>query len=306
MSKYIALGLRALALGGSVASATAAFPAASNTFGAAPGGFLLLATACIIYAGWHYAATTDSTDRRLVAGGMATVFAAAMTYGIYTSANIKASDNASQAASDADALYQQQEKTRLLTLTSITAELRATSKSKYPLEYTNLQQQIDKLSTPTPRQASASQIVQGAQASSLYQWCISTAFETITVVLLMMAGFFTRQPTDNPVTTLSTTPPTQEKQEVEPVAVNEPEPPTIPPTPPAKNPVNLLETRQIQPNNEGYITAAAIVDATSCTDRQARDAIKTGYQQGWLNRTGEGGATRYSYATQQPKLRRVK
>lgn len=311
MNKYIPIGLRTIALGGSIASTLAAFPAAAKLFGAAPGGFLLTATATIIYAGWHYAATTDNTDRRLIAGGIATVFAIAMTYGIATSADIKTGDNASLAAGKADTLYKQQEQARMATLTSVTAELRATSKTKFPTEYASLQKQVEQLSTPTQRTSSASQIVQGmSHASSLYQWGIAATFEIVTLALLLLAGFFTsRQPASTlptPASTLTTTPPTQEKQALEPIAISEPETPSTTLTTTVNNPANLLATRQIQPNSDGFITASAIAEATGCTDRQARDAIKTAHQQGWLIKTGEGGATRYSYPTQQRPLWRVK
>ena len=305
MSKYFTSGLRAIALGGSVASAIAAYPAASSMFGAYSGGFLLIATATIIYSAWHYVATSDNTDSRLIAGGIAAIFAAAMTYGIYTSATIQQGDQHKQVAAEADALYQQQEQARMTTLASVTAELRATSKTKFPAEYTALQKQVGQLSIPTQRASSASQIVQGASsASQLYQWGAAASFEIVTLALLILAGFLSpRTATATEVFDLKAqlTATTQQLTATEAQLTATAEELTATRT--AIHPLDALRNFEVGENADGNITTALIEQYASCTNWQAKDAIRKAVAQGILIKSGEGNATRYCYAK---KLRVVK
>lgn len=191
---YPALSLRALAGVTGITSAVAAYPVASDLFGAVPGAVVLASSAAAIYAGWHVVATSSDTDKRVVAGAVAGVFAVAMVAGIHNSAQLATATAATTAATEADKLYQDQEAARMAALSAVTAELRATQKSKYPGEYAVLQKQVDKLSTPTVRQATASQITQGlANTGGVYRWAVSSVFELVTPALLLLAGMFSRR-----------------------------------------------------------------------------------------------------------------
>ncbi len=289
-TRFTPTALRTIAGVTSATSAIAAYPVAADLFGMVAGGVVVASSAAAIYAGWHYVGTeTDTSDtgimKRIGAGVIASVFAVAMVAGIHASANLQAGTQATTAAADSDRLYEQQEQARMSALGLVTAELRATSKSKYPGEYANLQKQVDKLSVPTPRQATASQITQATfETSPAYRWGVASVFEVVTPALLVLAGMFARRKrviaeVANPATPVVDTPATAQ---------------TTPLTP-ENNPVTLLASREIQPNNEGFITASVVMASTGCTDGQARAAIKTAHQQGYLTKTGEGGATRYSY-----------
>lgn len=293
--------LRGIAGITSVTSAIAAYPIAADLFGMVAGGVMVASSAAVIYAGWHYVGTeTDTSDngimKRIGAGVMASAFAVAMVAGIHASADLSHATTATSAAAEADKLYSEQEAARMSALASMTAELRDTQKSKYPAEYASLQKQVEKLSAPTPRTATASQITQGlGTASTAYQWGVASVFEVVTPALLVLAGMFSRRKRVDVGLT-------QGVSKVVDVQTTPDNPLTTPSTL-ENNPVTLLATRQIQPNTEGFITASAVMDATGCTDRQARDAIKTAHQQDYLTKTGEGGATRYTYKT---TLRAVK
>ena len=298
MNKYITLGLRTLAIAGSVASIVAAYPAASQNFGIVPGAFILTASAVIIYAGWSYVSTSENTDRKLMSGSLAAIFSAAMIYGIHTSAELTVSASSEKSAEASDNLYASQEQARISTLASVTAELRATSKTKFPAEYATLQSQVDKLSSPTNRTATASQIVQGtATASSLYKWALAASFEIVTVSLLFLAGLFTatRTATANELTAteaqLTDTTNELTATEAQPIETT-------------ADPLDLLTRREITQTAEGHVTASSVSDKTGCTAWQAKDAIRKATAQGVLTRTGKGNAVRYTY-TKQP-LRIVK
>ncbi|MEB4590531.1 hypothetical protein VSS37_06030 [Candidatus Thiothrix sp. Deng01] len=300
---YPALSLRALAGVTGITSAVAAYPVASDLFGTIPGGVVLASSAAAIYAGWHVVATSSDTDKRVIASAVAGVFAVAMVAGIHNSAQLATATAATTAATEADRLYQEQETARMAALSAMTAELRATQKSKYPGEYAALQKQVDRLSTPTVRQATASQITQGlTDTGGVYRWAVSSVFELVTPALLLLAGMFSRR---NPTATATATPQPFEVEEVEETATA-PQPEaavTATPTTTAPQPIDLLAEHAIAPNGEGNVTAAAIVAATGCTDWQAKDAMKKAAEQGILTKTGTGGATRYRYAN---KLRAVK
>ena len=297
MSKYAPLTLRTIAAITSATSAAAAYPAAANLFGMLPGGVMVASSAAAIYAGWHIVATSENTDYRIVSGVTAALFAGVMTVGIHSSGELKTATQATSAANEADTLYMNQESTRMATLATVAAELRATQKSKYPAEYAALQAQVDKLSTPTVRTATASQEAT-ATTGSIQQWIASSVFEIVTPALLLLAGMFSRrkgdqvqpevQPAGNPRAT-------QENQPLAEVTETEEQP--------VGNPLEALEGRLVAPDAAGNVTVNALVALTRCTPKQARTAFAKATEQGILIKTGEGGATRYRYNN---KLRIVK
>lgn len=304
--------LRGIAGVTSATSAIAAYPIASELFGLAAGSVVVASSAATIYAGWHFVGTEkDTTDqgiiKRVGAGVIASAFAVAMVVGIHASADLSQATTATSAASDADKLYAQQEQARINALTSLSAELRATQKSKYPAEYAALQSQVEKLSTPTPRQATATQITQGiGTTSTLYRWGVASVFELVTPALLLLAGLFSRRQKVDAVDTLST----QSKQLVNSIKLTAP---TIPPTPPLPPIVDTftgttddilaqLSARTIPANDDDYITVNAIRAVTNCTERQAREAIRLAVQNHYLIKAGEGNASRYYYPKQSLRI----
>lgn len=293
MSKYAPLTLRTIAAITSATSAAAAYPAAANLFGMLPGGVMVASSAAAIYAGWHVVATAENTDHRIVSGVTAALFAGVMTMGIHSGGELKTATRATSTAEQADTLYINQESTRMATLATVAAELRATQKSKYPAEYAALQAQVDKLSTPTVRTVTASQEAT-ASTGSIQQWIASSVFEIVTPALLLLAGMFSRrkgnqvQPVGNPRAT-------QENQPLAKVTETEWQP--------VGNPLEALESRLVALNAEGNVTVNALVALTECTPKQARTAFATATEQGILIKTGVGGATRYRYNN---KLRIVK
>ena len=192
---YPAATLRAIAGVTSVTSAVAAYPVAANLFGAVPGAVVLASSAAAIYAGWHVVATNNDTDKRVAAGVVAGLFAATMVAGIHASADLQTAASATGAAKAADALYTQQEQSRMATLAGVTAELRVTSKTKHPAEYADLQAQVDKLSVPTARQATAEQVTNGLFEGGWYSWAVASVFEVVTPALLLLAGMVGRRAT---------------------------------------------------------------------------------------------------------------
>lgn len=286
MSKYAPLTLRTIAAITSATSAAAAYPAAANLFGMLPGGVMVASSAAAIYAGWHIVATAENTDHRIVSGVTAALFAGVMTVGIHASGDLKTATHAISTATQADTLYMNQESTRMATLATVAAELRATQKSKYPAEYAALQAQVDKLSTPTVRTATASQEAT-ASTGSIQQWIAASVFEIVTPALLLLAGMCSRRK-GNPRAT-------QENQPLAEVTETEGQP--------VGNPLEALESRLVALDAGGNVTVNALVALTRCTQKQARTAFAKATEQGILTKTGEGGATRYHYSN---KLRIVK
>ncbi|MBO0613693.1 hypothetical protein [Thiothrix fructosivorans] len=310
MSKYAPLTLRAIAAITSATSAAAAYPAASNLFGMLPGGVMVASSAAVIFGGWHIVATSGDTDHRIVSGVTAALFAGVMTVGIHSSGQLKTATQATSTAEQADTLYMNQESTRMATLATVAAELRATQKSKYPAEYAALQAQVDKLSTPAVRTPTASQEAT-ATTGSIQQWIAASVFEIVTPALLLLAGMFShRKQRDNTALTPVNSALTQEKQEVVISALTDPltaltddNTALTAADNELTDPLTALTRRSIEPTSEGFITAKQVISATNCTDRQARDAIKQATDDGILESIGSGNATRYRYSN---KLRIVK
>lgn len=286
MNKYAPLTLRTIAAITSATSAAAAYPAAANLFGMLPGGVMVASSAAAIYAGWHIVATSDNTDHRIVSGVTAALFAGVMTAGIHSSGELKTATQTTSAANEADTLYMNQESTRMATLATVAAELRATQKSKHPTEYAALQAQVDKLSTPTVRTATATQEAT-ATTGSIQQWVAASVFEIVTPALLLLAGMFSRRK-GNPRAT-------QENQPLIDVTETEEQP--------VGSPLEALESRLVALDAVGNVTASALVALTGCTPKQARTAFAKAAEQGILIKAGEGGATRYRYNN---KLRVIK
>ncbi|UJS23515.1 hypothetical protein [Thiothrix winogradskyi] len=304
-NKYAPLTLRIVAAITSATSAAAAYPAAANLFGMFPGGVMVASSAAAIYAGWHIVATSENTDHRIVSGAMASVFAVAMVAGIHTSSELKTATHTTSAATEADTLYMNQESTRMATLATVAAELRATQKSKYPAEYAALQAQVDKLSTPTPRVETATQTAT-ATTGGIYPWVVAGLLEVVSPALLLLAGMFRRnsklliQETSTPVSTLSTQTATPDRYPL-PLAVEEVEAAA---TPVISTPYELLAAMQVREDPNGFVTVAMIrAAAFGCTEWQAKQAIKEAWAAGILEKSGEGGSTRYRYSN---KLRIVK
>lgn len=289
--------LRGLAATTSGTSAFAAYPVASDMFGSMTGGVIVFASAAVIFAGWHYVGTEKGTDessllKRTGAGIVAVAFAAAMVAGIYASAQQQIGINTRQAAQQADTLYQQQETARIRNLDKLTEELRVTKKKTNPTEYARLQDEISRLSTPTPRTPTATQ-----KSTMLvpveYKWAIASVFELITPALLILAGLFARR--DEKTAGL--------------IAVDHPDQPgdQLPINPDNDpDPIDVIAERGIPANEEGHVTAANVVQFTRCSNRQARNAIAEAVTHGYLVKTGTGGATRYQYPQPQRLFRSVK
>lgn len=283
--------LRITAAISSITSAAAAYPVAASMFGMLAGGVIVSSSAAVIYAGWHYVGTETATDqlsiiKRVGAGLAASLFAVGMVAGIYTSASQSVALTTQSTAQAADALYQQQETSRIKTLEALTQELALTSKKNNPAEYARLQDQISKLSTPTERTSTATENA-SSEIPPAYKWGIAATFEVVTPALLLLAGLFSRrrQPvntvdnTVNSVNNSSTTAST---------VVNSDDDTTF-------DILTHLLDRQITPTRDGLITAAVVSNQTGCTDRQARTAIQDAYHAGALTKEGNGNASRYRY-----------
>ena len=307
MSKYAPLTLRIVAAITSATSAAAAYPAAANLFGMFPGGVMVASSAAAIYAGWHIVATSEDTDHRIVSGVTAVLFAGVMTVGIHSSGELKTATQATSTAEQADTLYMNQESTRMATLATVAAELRATQKSKYPAEYAALQAQIEKLSTPTVRTATASQEAT-ATTGSIQQWIAASVFEIVTPALLLLAGMFSRRKGNQgqPLTVANFQGQPEGQSQGNPRATQENQPlaeVTETEGQPVGNPLEALESRLVALDAEGNVTLNALVALTGCTPKQARTAFAKATEQGILTKAGDGGATRYRYNN---KLRIVK
>ena len=317
MSKYAPLTLRTIAAITSATSAAAAYPAAANLFGMLPGGVMVASSAAAIYAGWHIVATSDNTDHRIVSGVTAALFAGVMTVGIHSSGELKTATHATSAAEQADTLYMNQESTRMATLATVAAELRATQKSKYPAEYAALQAQVDKLSAPTVRTATASQEAT-ASTGSIYPWVVAGLLEVVSPALLLLAGMFTRRDTmdtprartehatKKPDTLPDTLPDTQTlKASCE--AVD-----TLPDTldtgengsetyryaEPYETALTGIRNRSVSTTDAGNVTRQAVQDYAKCTKQDAMYAMGLAVQEGYLEKSGDGANTRYRYAKQ--------
>ncbi|WML90135.1 hypothetical protein RCF98_14305 [Thiothrix lacustris] len=313
MSKYAPLTLRTIAAITSATSAAAAHPAAANLFGVLPGGVMVASSAAAIYAGWHLVATHENTDTRIVSGTLAGVFAAAMVAGIHSSVDLKTATLATGTAVEADALYTNQESTRMATLATVAAELRAISKREFPDQYNELQAQVKALSTPTARTPTATQTATPT-SEGVYPWVVAGLLEVVSPALLLLAGMFGRkgnqgqpvgnsratlteegQPQGNPCETQENQQFTDNEQDAIEADENEGQP--------VGNPLEALEARAVALDAEGNVTVNALVALTGCTPKQARTAFAKAAEQGILTKAGTGGATRYTYAN---KLRIVK
>ena len=309
MSKYAPLTLRTIAAITSATSAAAAYPAAANMFGMLPGGVMVASSAAAIYAGWHIVATSDSTDNRIVSGVTAALFAGVMTVGIHSSGELKTATHAISTATQADTLYINQESTRMATLATVAAELRATQKSKYPAEYAALQAQVDKLSTPTVRTATAGQEAT-ATTGSIYPWVVAGLLEVVSPALLLLAGMFTRRDTlDTPRTHTghATEKPDTQTLKASCEAVD-----TLPDTldtgengsetyryaEPYETALTGIRNRSVSTTDAGNVTRQAVQDYAKCTKQDAMYAMGLAVQEGYLEKSGDGANTRYRYAKQ--------
>ncbi|WP_020396671.1 hypothetical protein [Thiolinea disciformis] len=308
-----ATALRITAAISSITSAAAAYPVAASMFGTLAGGVIVTSSAAVIYAGWHYVGTETATDqlsiiKRVGAGLAASIFAVGMVAGIYTSASQSVALTTQTNAKAADALYEQQEASRIKTLETLTQELSLTSKKNNPAEYTRLQDQISKLSTPTERTFTATEKA-SSQIPAAYKWGIAATFEVVTPALLLLAGLFARRRSvDKQLTAVdrvdaaSTTPSTLRQPQQEATLSQDAEQ-----LEQANCLLDALADQKIRVNKEGCITAAALEESQHCTNRQARAAISAAVEHGYLIKEGEGGATRYRYPNrQQTTLWRVK
>lgn len=293
--KYAPLTLRTIAAITSATSAAAAYPAAANLFGMLPGGVMVASSAAAIYAGWHIVATSDNTDHRIVSGVTAALFAGVMTVGIHSSGELKTATQATSAANEADTLYMNQESTRMATLATVAAELRATQKSKHPAEYAALQAQVDKLSTPTPRIETATQAATPT-TNGLYPWVVAGLLEVVSPALLLLAGMFGRNP--KPLIVEASTPAATLDNYPLPLAVEE-----VAEVVKLATPYDFLNAMQVNEDPSGFVTVAMIRAASGCTEWAAKQAIKEAHAAGILDKTGNGGATRYRYNN---KLRVIK
>ncbi|WGZ92969.1 MAG: hypothetical protein QJT81_14180 [Candidatus Thiothrix putei] len=319
MSKYAPLILRTIAAITSATSAAAAYPAAANLFGMFPGGVMVASSAAAIYAGWHIVATSENTDYRIVSGVTAALFAGVMTVGIHSSGQLKTATQATSAAEQADILYANQESTRMATLATVAAELRATQKSKYPAEYAALQAQVDKLSRPTPRVETATQAATPT-TNGLYPWVVAGLLEVVSPALLLLAGMFTRRETlDTPrtraghATEKPDTLPDTKTLKASCEAVD-----TLPDTldtgengsetyryaEPYETALTGIRNRSVSTTDAGNVTRQAVQDYAKCTKQDAMYAMGLAVQEGYLEKSGDGANTRYRYAKQ--TLRAVK
>lgn len=300
-SSLIVLGLRTLAAVTSVATAVAAYPIAEQLFGTYTGGIIVAATEALIYAGWHYVGTeqpsVDSSGnpdnstflKQLGVGVMAFTFSAITVAGIYASTNLNTAASQAKAAQEADVLYAEQEKSRIVTLDRLTEELRVTSKNRNSMEYAELQAQIKALSQPTTRSSTATEAV-ATPISTNYRVVSASAFSVITLCSLIMAGLFSRRKEALPAPVMGLISPT--------TPVN---PTTTPPnnsttpTDTPQTPLEAIEGQDVPANDEGYISIAGVMKYTSCTNRAARDAISAAVNLGALIKEGDGPSTRYRY-----------
>lgn len=308
---YPAITLNAAALATEATAAAIAYPAAANLFGAVPAGVAMTAVSLIVYGGWYIAANQADTEKRVVGAVVALLFSVATVVGIHSSAQLATSTAATTAATTADSLYTIQETQRITSLAAAEKERAATSKEKEAGRWDSLNTQIEELQKPTPRQATASQITQGAgEPSHFYQWGIAAVFAILSPALLLLSALFTRQQSVNrafdAVDGACTTASTQQKQTVNILSVDAVDapsttPPTAPTTPAGQSDtsvgdvLSLLSTRVVPVNNDGNITVNSLRDVTDCTERQAREAIRLAVKNGWLIKNGEGNATRYTY-----------
>ncbi len=309
-------GLIAVAAGTSAFSAAAALPAATSLLGTLPGGFFVLSISAAVFGGWHYVATAQGTTdndhiKRIAAGTIATLFAGSIIMGIHASASLQTDAAATAAAIEltkqSETLYANQESTRMATLANLNVELRNTSKTKNPTEYAELQRQLDKLSTPTPRAEATPHAEATPQtAADAYRWVVAAAFEIVTPALLILAGFFRRE---SGVAQGMTEHDKGLDRVVQ--GMTYPVIPHVQPCPtlsyPTYNPVqpteegensdlaiDMLQDRKIQRDEKGNVTISSIRKA-GFSERQARDAICQAVEYGFLIKTGNGGATRYTY-----------
>ena len=326
MNKYAPLTLRTIAAITSATSAAAAYPAAAGLFGMLPGGVMVASSAAAIYAGWHIVATSDNTDHRIVSGVTAALFAGVMTMGIHGSGELKASTATQSAANEADALYMNQEATRMATLATVAAELRATQKSKHPTEYAALQAQVDKLSTPTVRTATATQEAT-ATTGSIQQWVAASVFEIVTPALLLLAGMFTRRTRLDTTTDtaghapkiLDTTTDTQNlKASTGAVSTLDTttdtaghdtdtaghDTDTYHYAEPYETALTGLRNRSVSTTDTGNVTRQSVQDYANCTKQDAMYAMGLAVQDGFLEKSGDGRNSRYTYPDN--KLRVIK
>ncbi|QLQ33210.1 MAG: hypothetical protein HZT40_18260 [Candidatus Thiothrix singaporensis] len=333
MSKYTVYTLRTLAAASSAASAVAASPAVLHLAGAVAGSLGLVCSSAITLAGWHIASTETNTDKRLIAGAVALAFAGAMAAGIHASGDLQTAQDATGAAQQADRLYQQQESSRMAALSAVTAELRATQKSKYPGEYAALQKQVDKLSTPSPRQATASQVTQGlADTGGVYRWAMAGMYEVFAPVLLLLAGMFSRRGHAGHATettghahghdvdtlpatqnlkasagagsTLATLPATLATDVDTDENDADTEGETYRYADPWKTALAGIRGRRVDTTEAGNVTRQAVMDYANCNKQDAVYAMGVSVQEGHLEKSGEGRNARYTYPEQ--ALRAVK
>lgn len=323
--------LRLAAIGTSATSAAAAYPIASEMFGPIAGGVIVFSCATVIFAGWHVVGNPSERDasdpdaktkdiaKRALGAVIAASFATAMVAGIHASASQPELSIKADSATASDVLYRQQEGSRISTLGKLTEELRVTSKRNNPDEYARLQDQIERMSTPTPRQKTSSEQVPGT-ASSIYSWAIASAFEIVTPALLLLAGMFSKRrlpalttaagavakPVDAVASAVAAN-----QQVIDSIELTQ-LPKQLPPSTgvsgvrvTADDIQEALSARQVGVNADDNVTAAAIEQHTGCTSRQARTAIANAVSNGYLTKTGSGGSTRYSYSLP-ANIRRIK
>ena len=317
--------LRSIAAVTSATSAVAAYPVASDMFGAVAGGVIVASSAAVIFAGWHFVGSPLSVDqqdhngnikelsKRVGAVLMSVSFASVMVFGIHTSANKPTQSASVKAATEADSLYRQQESSRMNTLNQLTVELRATSKKRNPTEYAKLQSQVKTLSVPTAR----TKTTPNTAPTDNYSWVSAVIFETVTPALLLLAGMFSgRKPRqqEQPVIAVDTVAPyaanaVQVTDSIELTQLPEASTSTAD-TVTHKSFVKLspaqiqqaIAARSVDINTDGEVTVAAIEAHAGCSPRQARSARSKAFDNGYLEKTGSGGSTRYSY----PKIAQLR
>lgn len=308
---YPVITLNVAALATEATAAAIAYPAAANLFGDFPAAVAMTSASLIIYGGWYIAANQTDTEKRVVGAVVALLFSVATVVGIHSSAQLATSTAATTAATTADNLYTTQETQRIVSLAAAEKERAATSKEKESARWDSLNVQVEELQKPTPRQATASQITQGAgEPSPFYQWGIAAVFAILSPALLLLSALFTRQqPVNRAVDAVDgacTTASTQQKQQSSTLSVDTVDAPSTTPPTASTTPVgqsdtsvgdvlSLLSTRFVPVNGDGNITVNSLRDMTDCTERQAREAIRLAVKNGWLIKNGEGNATRHTY-----------
>lgn len=332
--KILPAALRVIAGITSGTSAVAAYPVANEMFGNITGGVLVASCAAVIFAGWHYVGTESepanspqfnrSIGYRLIAGTCATSFAIAMVAGIHISAERPMIASAAATANQAEALYNEQERSRMSNLSKLTDELRVTSKKKNPAEYTALQAQIDKLSTPGQKPILSEQ--NNNRIPKEYSLAVAGVFEVVTPALLILAGLFgrrqVRQTSQLPATTTAintvdqafdtvVTPVDNNAQVIENIELTQYTAPSTATTDPVTKRITAddiqeaIASKLVAANKDGNVTAAAVQQHTGCSARQARDAMPQAANNGYLSKSGVGNSTRYSYP-KMANLRSVK